>query len=321
MTTPELTIIVPTFNRSEHLLSTVEQVLAQDFDDFELLIPDQSEPAIQVAHARAFSQGALADPRVTHFSLTVRGVANARNHGIGRARGRVILFLDDDVILLSKSFLRAHLENYADPRVGGVGGRVVERLIRQNTHRTESRVTPGGRTVESLLGTEPCRLDSLKGANMSLRTEIFRHIGGYDRRYSGTALLEEADVAARAVARGWQLRYEPRAELLHLSAPAGGVRAKDDDRREWYRFRSTAYFIRKNRGPRGLPPFLATFALIALARTARRRDPRVLLSLTQAAWEGLATAALAPDQGIEWVEEAQGGTGASAPPLRSTIEA
>lgn len=302
MRNPDLTVIIPTFNRSEYLLSTVRQVLGQNFSDFELLVPDQSAPEVQAHHARELSGEALGDRRVTHYALDTRGVANARNFAIARARGRVLLFLDDDVILLNADFLQAHLENYADPRIGGVGGRVVERSIRQNSPRTESRVTAGGRTVENLLGTEPCWLDSLKGANMSLRTEIFRQIGGYDRRYSGTALLEEADVAARAQAQGWKLRFEPRAELVHLSAPAGGVRASNDDRREWYRFRSTAYFIRKNRGARGLPPFLATFSLIALARALRQRAPMTILDLAGAIREGLAAARQAPDQTIEWVQ-------------------
>ena len=224
-------------------------------------------------------------------------MANARNEGLAQARAPIVLFLDDDVVLLSADFLSAHLEAYADPKVGGVCGRVIERSIVPNARRTVSRITWGGRTVENLLGTEPCPIQSVKGANMSFRVAVF-DAGGFDRRYIGTALLEEADMAWRVARRGWNLVFEPRAELLHLSAPSGGVRKENALDKEYWRFRSTAYFVRKNRGRLGVPPFLLTFGMIAVKRFMRWPSPGTLTTLWRGTQDGLRAARNPPDDSI-----------------------
>jgi GT2 family glycosyltransferase len=217
------------------------------------------------------------------------------------ARAETLLFLDDDVILLSSDFLGAHVTCYDNPSVGGVGGRVVERLIVPNARRTVSYITWGGRTVENLTGSQPCTLRSVKGANMSFRACVFRQIGGFDRQYKGNALLEEADVSSRVVAAGWTLLFEPRAELVHLSASSGGQRGIGGaETSDWFRFRNTAYYVAKHRGYLGLPPFFATFAAIAGSRALRLRATAPLLTLARAVGEGIAAAALGPDDAIPY---------------------
>jgi GT2 family glycosyltransferase len=205
----------------------------------------------------------------------------------------------DDVILLGDDFLDVHVGAYtAFPEVGGVTGRIVERSVRPNTASTAAHISPGGRTMTNMWGTERTFLPSLKGANMSYRMAAVRQVGGFDRRYTGTALLEDTDYGYRVGAAGWKLLYEPGAELVHLSAPSGGVRVADALRAECARFRSTAYFVRKHRGARGLPPFAATFGAIALARALRWRDPVTLATLWAAAREGALAWEAGPDQDV-----------------------
>jgi GT2 family glycosyltransferase len=294
---PELSIVIPTLNRGKLLHDVVRQLLVQRFRDFELLVVDQSDAPGRAAN-EAFVAG-LADARVVYLHLPVKGLPNARNEALARVQGEIVLFLDDDVILLGEDFLDVHVSAYtAFPEVGGVTGRIVERSVRPNAADTAAHISPGGRTITNLWGTERRFLASLKGANMSYRMAAVRAVGGFDRRYTGTALLEDTDYGYRVGAAGWKLLYEPRAELVHLSAPSGGVRVEDALRGECARFRSTAYFVRKHRGVVGLPRFAATFGAIALARAARWRDPSVLGTLLGAAREGLVSYAGGADEAI-----------------------
>lgn len=286
-TDPRLSIIIPTYNRSQYVIRTVLQVLEQSFHDFELWVVDQSDVDQAEISREAFA--AIQDERVHYFRCDTRGVANARNEGLIRVTGEVIVFLDDDVILLSDGFLRSHFDAYRDPLVGGVTGRTVERTNRENARTTTNRITPGGRTLINLLGVEPCQIHSLKGANMSVRAEAVAGMGGFDRNYTGTALLEEADFSERIIKRGWQLRFEPKAELFHLSAPAGGVRVTTDDETSFYRFRSTAYFVRKHRGRTGLMRFYATHALIAAKLGVNKRSVILPIRLIKGSRDGLKT--------------------------------
>lgn len=143
---PQISIVIPTLNRHDLLLATVRQVFQQRLQDFEVWIVDQSAPAL-AAEQRQLFEREFSDGRLHYLTLDVKGLPNARNEGIARALGEVVLFIDDDVILLSPDFLSAHLEPYADPGVGGVCGRVIERSILPNARRTMSRVSWTGRTV------------------------------------------------------------------------------------------------------------------------------------------------------------------------------
>lgn len=293
---PELSIVVPTLNRGKLFHDTVRQLLGQRFRDWELWIVDQSDPDQRARNEALVAE--LADDRVRYLHLPVKGLPNARNEALARVTGRVVLFLDDDVILLRDDFLDVHLRAYDDPEIGGVTGRIVERTVRPNAKTTAAHISPGGRTITNMWGTERTFLPSLKGANMSYRMDAVRRVGGFDRRYTGTALLEDTDYGYRVAAAGWKLLYDPEAELVHLSAPSGGVRVEDALRAECWRFRSTAYFQLKHRGAKALPLFAATFGAIALKRAAEWRSPDAVRRLAAAVREGVEAWRQGPDQDL-----------------------
>lgn len=293
---PKLSIIIPTLNRGRVFQDTVRQVLRQRFTDFELVVVDQSDDEVRRAN-EAFV-AALGDPRVRSIHVVRKNLPNARNEGLACVTGEVVLFLDDDVILIADDFLDAHVRAFDDPTVGGVTGRTIERSLLSNSAKTAMHVTPGGRTVINLTGTERRAVDGLKGANMSFRAALFRDLGGFDRNFTGSAILEDVDFSFRTAAAGWRLLFEPAAELLHLSAPAGGVRVTDLVARECWRFQLTCYFVLKHRGAPGLIPFAATFGAIGLVRAIRWRRPRAIGELWRACLRGRAAWRNGPDEGL-----------------------
>lgn len=295
-TVPALSIIVPTLNRGRVFRETIAQILLQDFQDYELLAVDQSD-APERTENEAFIRG-LGDERLFYVHVERRNLPNARNEGLARASGGIVLFLDDDVVLLDGGFLGAHVRAFDEPGVGGVTGRTIERSLTSNSSTTVMRVTPGGRTLINLSGMEPCAVAGLKGANMSFRSSLFDALGGFDRNFIGSAILEDVDFSFRVGAAGWALRFEPRAELLHLSAPRGGVRVADAIAREAWRFRLTCYFVLKHRGLAGLAPFALTFGSIALARVLRWRRPSAATVLWDAVLSGWADWRRGPDEAL-----------------------
>ncbi|MDE8346352.1 MAG: glycosyltransferase family 2 protein, partial [Acidocella sp.] len=256
---PLVSVVIPTFNRAPFLRAVIKQVLCQSFTRYELIVIDQSDPDSAALNNTFIHH--CNDARLHYLFIAARGPSNARNEGLARARGEIVLFIDDDVILLDDHFIAAHYGVYANRAVGGVVGRHVERTLTMNARETACRVSPGGRTIFNLFGTVPVRVGSAKGSNMSFRMEAVAQIGGFDRYLN---FLDETDFSTRIIAAGWVLMFEPSAELVHLSAPAGGVREKSVVETETRRFRCTAYYILKNRGTKGIPLFVLTFGLIAL---------------------------------------------------------
>jgi glycosyltransferase involved in cell wall biosynthesis len=91
---PLVSIIMPAFNAELTLLDSIKSVLRQQYDNFELIVIDDS--STDSTHEIALRSSAI-DSRIKVVSNTLgKGVASARNCGILNARGRFIAFLDSD---------------------------------------------------------------------------------------------------------------------------------------------------------------------------------------------------------------------------------
>src|SRR5690606_38951054 len=116
---PRFSVVLPTFNRADIVMQAIESVLEQSFEDFELIVVDDSSTDPTWARLSR-----ITDPRVR---LVVnegsKGAAGARNYGIGLARADWICQIDSDD-LWSHDML-AHLAagvERAAPSVGVVYG-------------------------------------------------------------------------------------------------------------------------------------------------------------------------------------------------------
>lgn len=94
MSRPLVSIVTSTFNCEAFILRTIQSVLAQSFQDWELLITDDGSTDDTVA---VIQTQAAKDSRIKYFVLEKNsGPGVARNHSIEHASGRYIAFLDGD---------------------------------------------------------------------------------------------------------------------------------------------------------------------------------------------------------------------------------
>lgn len=102
MATPEVSVVLPTFNRVAYLREAVDSVLAQTHADWELIIADDGSDA----ETRAFLHQ-LTDLRVTALLLSHSGnPAAVRNKAIQKARGKYLAFLDSDDVWVPEKLER-----------------------------------------------------------------------------------------------------------------------------------------------------------------------------------------------------------------------
>lgn len=91
---PTVSVIIPTYNREALVPRALDSVIAQTFDDFEILLIDDgsTDNTEDVAHRYAERLG----DRFRYIRQENAGSSAARNRGIDAARGRFIAFLDSD---------------------------------------------------------------------------------------------------------------------------------------------------------------------------------------------------------------------------------
>lgn len=94
MTTPSVSVVLPTFNRAEYLGRAVASVLAQTVSDIELIVVDDasSDGTAEYLNSLARQDGRI---RVLTNARS-KGGGGARNVGIAASRGQWVAFLDDD---------------------------------------------------------------------------------------------------------------------------------------------------------------------------------------------------------------------------------
>lgn len=120
---PELSVIVPTYNRSAVLTMCVRALCSQTCDSqrFEIIVSDdgsQDDTAAMVAALAAQTQVAI-----RYLHQTNAGANRARNRAIAVARGRLLLFINDDT-LAQPQMLVEHLQEHErqpDDRVAVLG--------------------------------------------------------------------------------------------------------------------------------------------------------------------------------------------------------
>lgn len=114
---PTVSVIIPTHNRASLLAVAVQSVLAQTFQDFEILIVDDAstDNTKEVVSA-------LSDNRIRYFRRDMSGGdAVARNLGIANSKGEYIAFLDDDDSWLPEKLdLQMNLFKISTFPIGGV---------------------------------------------------------------------------------------------------------------------------------------------------------------------------------------------------------
>jgi GT2 family glycosyltransferase len=247
---PFVSVVIPTYGRPEVLADTIRYLLAQDYPRYEIIVVDQTEETTAARRAPVFD-----DARVSYAAIRERGPQAAKNFGIGRARGDIILTVDDDIIP-EPDLIAQHVKNYDDPKIGAVGGRVFSPGEGETDHRKIGVIKPNGIVLGNYTSRRKKPISTVFGCNFSFRKAAFETVGQYDTRYIGNFVREETDLCARIIKAGYTIIFEPDARVIHLRAPSGGCRVENDLLWQFYFLHNNTLFFLSHMKRWFLPFFL-----------------------------------------------------------------
>jgi len=193
---PDVTVVIPTRNRVAFLAEAITSVRTQRGVNWEVVVVDDASDDDSVAAVRVLIDG---DHRMRLIALDTHSERSAaRNLGLESARGRFVLFLDDDDRLVSGSLTRLAQALAKDPDASvAIGARRAfdgRGHVRREPHpRFRVRRTL---TSELLLGWLGAWF-AVPGQCL-IRTDLLRSSGGWNETLVGP---EDQELLLRLTAR------------------------------------------------------------------------------------------------------------------------
>lgn len=197
---PRLSVVVPTHQRRELILTLVEalgrQEVTQPFEA--VVVVDGSTDGTAVAlRSRSFPFP------LTVIEQTNSGAAIARNRGVEAARGEVILFLDDDMEP-DPGLVQAHLAAHDDGAEAVVGAIPLhpgspDNIMAQSVGEWADELAARCARPGYRLG-----VNDIFTGQLSIRRSLFVELGGFDERFTagGTFGNSDIDFGHRLVSQG-----------------------------------------------------------------------------------------------------------------------
>lgn len=123
-TQPRYSIVIPTYNRASSVENTLAGCFAQSFENFEIVVVDDGSSDDTLAVLEK-----IADPRLVIVAQENAGPAAARNHGMRKASGEYIAFLDSDDVWYPNFLQQAEDAYSSEPNQLLYGQIIVDRGV------------------------------------------------------------------------------------------------------------------------------------------------------------------------------------------------
>lgn len=212
---PEVSVVIPTYNRGKMLTSCLESLFTLDYPKakLEIIVVDDASPVpVDLASGRLPVDSAYGRIPVKVIRLPEnRGPGAARNAAVQQAKGEIIAFLDDDC-LASNGWLKALLPCFQYPDVAAAGGRVESAGLTRPLEKYEQVQSPllmGDNQRKVRKGSS---LSYLATCNLLVRKQALLAAGGFD---PGLRVGEDVDLCWRLQERGGNIYYIPEGLVFH----------------------------------------------------------------------------------------------------------
>lgn len=226
---PFVSIIIPTRDHPELIRRMVTSLLERTgYRSFEILLMDNdSSDSSVLDYYRQINR----DDRIRIIYLKEPfNYSHYNNIGAKYARGDVLVFLNNDMEIISSDWLEELVRWALLPEIGAVGAQ----LLYPDGTIQHAGIVVGlqGHAGHLFLGSPPDtktifgspgwyrNVSALTGACLAIRKAVFESIGGFDERF--VLAFNDVEIGIRLIAKGYRNLYNPFVRLIHYEGRSRG---------------------------------------------------------------------------------------------------
>ena len=209
-----ISFVVITYNRKELLEEALYSIQSQDYWPVEIIVVDNNSlDGTDVLVKEKF-------PKVQYIQLNRnRGVAS-RNIGIKRAKGDILVFVDDDAILKNKNAFLKIKKAFAESSTLGI---LAFKIVNYFSRRIERKEFP--HRNKKLDPNKQFETTYFIGAGHAIKKEVFKKVGFYPEDFFYGD--EEIDFSFKVIDAGYKIVYFPEVTVFHKQSPKGRLPYKE----------------------------------------------------------------------------------------------
>lgn len=250
---PKVSVIIPTLFREKYCLLCVEDLMVQDYDNFEIILVEEG-----VRHAELVALEKRLRGKVTYYFIGEKGsMPKNRNFGISHATGEIIVFLDDDC-RVPENFISKGVEPFlADAKIGALSPRIIHPHELSKTHENVEvgKVTSSGKIFGNYQAVVSSNIQIAHRFSFFLKSAL-DEVAGFDAAFRGNALRSEADLSLRLARKGYAILFDPAVEFIHVEAPLVNEFGNPDRMSIYFDFFFNDFlFFLKNFSKKSMPAF------------------------------------------------------------------
>jgi len=224
---PLVSIIIPVYNQWQHTHRALAAIFKYtNSPSYEVIVADDvsTDDTVNIVEH-------VENVHVIRNEANLGFLLNC-NNAARSARGKFILFLNNDTIVQSE-WLKSMVEVmdrdntiglvgpkliYPDGRLQEAGGIIWSDASGCNYGRLDDRAKPEYNYVKEV--------DYISGACIMIRSALWKEVGGFDERFA-PAYYEDTDLAFEVRKRGYKVVYQPKSVVVHNEGVSHGTDFKE----------------------------------------------------------------------------------------------
>ena len=199
----EISIIIPCYNAQQDIATCIEAIKKSSYKNYEIICVNDCSKDDTCRIALSYDNVRILNNK------TNCGAACARNKGVRTAKGKIVIFIDSDILIMKDTLKKIHDKIIKEKKDAVVG-------IYSTKHYNKGAATNYKNLhIHYTYSIMPPDINIANSSCLAIRKEAFNKIGGFDENITGYS-SEDWDLGQKMASAGYTVYLDKSLQIIHM---------------------------------------------------------------------------------------------------------